>query len=125
MFLDPLGYDTNHIRRLPFATKDQERYAYENLLEKNEIPTNYLRVQVEANSVRKQWDDYLASECVKVRRVLEVWKKDPSKSKKELGVIPWNKDDDVDESLTERELASLKNFLKKHASLDYEEMFGP
>lgn len=54
MFLDPFGKDTNHIRRLPFATKGQDKYAYENLLEKNEIPTNYLRVQVEANSLRKQ-----------------------------------------------------------------------
>ncbi len=124
MFLDPLGYDTNHIRRLPFATKDQERYAYENLLEKNEIPTNYLRVQVEANSLRKQYDDYLSGECAKVKRVLEEWKKDPSKSKKELGVVPWNKDDDVNESLTEKELVSLKDFLKKHTNADYKEMFG-
>lgn len=116
MFLDPLGYDTNHIRRLPFATKDQEKYGYENLLEKNEIPTNYLRVQVEANSLRKQYDDYLASECVKVKRVLEEWEKDKSKSKKELGVVPWNESDDVNDPLTERELESLNNFLKKHAT---------
>ncbi len=115
MFLDPLGYDTNHIRRLPFATKDQEKYGYENLLEKNEIPTNYLRVQVEANSLRKQYDDYLASECVKVRRVLDEWKKDPKKSKKELGVVPWNESDDVNDPLTERELESLNNFFNKYS----------
>ncbi len=102
MFLDPLGGDANHIRRLPFATKGQDRYAYENLLEKNEIPTNYLRVQVEANSLRKQWDDYLASECEKVKKVLEEWKKDSSKSKKELGVVPWNEGDSVDDPLTDR-----------------------
>ena len=69
MFLDPFGKDTNHIRRLPFATKKQDRYGYENLLEKNEVPTNYLRVQLEANSLRKHYDDYLAGECVKVKRV--------------------------------------------------------
>ncbi len=124
MFLDPLGYDTNHIRRLPFATKDQERYGYENILEKNEIPTNYLRIQVEANSVRKHYDDYLASECVKVKRVLDEWKNDPSKSKKDLGVVPWDKEDDVNEPLTERELTSLKNFLKKHSLDAYFELFG-
>ncbi len=123
MFLDPLGNDTNHIRRLPFATKDQERYGYESLLEKNEIPTNYLRVQVEANSLRQHYDDYLAGECVKVKRVLEEWQKDQSKSKKELGVVPWNENDDVSEPLTERELASLKNFLKKNNPDSYSVLF--
>jgi hypothetical protein len=123
MFLDPLGGDANHIRRLPFATKEQDRYAYENLLEKNEIPTNYLRVQVEANSVRKHWDDYLTSESAKVKKVLEEWKKDSSKSKKELGVVPWNEGDSVDDPLTERELSSMKRFLKKHSQDHYLELF--
>jgi len=124
MFLDPFGCDTNHIRRLPFAIKNQDRYAYEALLEKNEIPTNYLRIQVEANAVRKQWDDYLASECVKVKKVLEDWKKDPSKSKKELHVVPWNSEDSNEEPLTERELDSMKNFLKKHDLPAYESVFN-
>lgn len=123
MFLDPLGYDTNHIRRLPFAIKEQDKYAYENLLEKNEIPTNYLRIQVEANSLRKHYDDYLASECVKVKRVLEKWVKDPRKCKEDLGVVPWNEGDDVKEPLTERELGSLKNFLKKYDIEAYSELF--
>ena len=116
MFLDPMGNDTNHVRRLPFATEGQDRYAYENLLEKNEIPTNYLRVQVESNSLRKQYDDYLACECTKVKRVLEEWEKDNNKSKKELGVIPWEKDDDTIKPLNEEELNSLKNFLKKYST---------
>lgn len=124
MFLDPFGCDTNHIRRLPFGTKGQDRYGYEHLLEKNEIPTNYLRVQVEANSLRKQYDDYLASECVKVKRVLEEWEKDKSKSKKELGVVPWENDGNIEEPLTERELESLKNFLKKYGSNLYNELFS-
>lgn len=124
MFLDPLGGDTNHIRRLPFATKGQDRYAYENLLEKNEIPTNYLRVQIEANSLRKQWDDYLASECEKVQRVLEAWKNDPSTSKEKLGVVPWREGDDVGDPLTERELASMKNFLKKNNPEAYGTLFA-
>lgn len=114
MFLDPLGNDTKHIRRLPFATKGQDRYAYENLLEKNEIPTNYLRIQVEANSLRKQWDDYLAGECEKVKKVLEEWNKDPSKSKKELGVVPWNETDSPNDPLTEKEFNSLRGFFERY-----------
>ena len=114
MFIDPLGGDTNHIRRLPFAPKDHDRYAYEKLLEQWEIPSNFLRVQIEANSLRKQWDDYLEAECKKVQKVLEEYEKDPMKSREELGVIPWNEDDDVNDPLNERELGSLRNFLKKH-----------
>jgi hypothetical protein len=112
------------VRRLPFATKGQDRYGYENLLEKNEIPTNYLRVQVEANSLRQQYDDYLASECVKIKKVLEEWEKNKSKSKKELGVVPWENDGNVEEPLTERELESLKSFLKNYGSDLYNELFS-
>jgi len=115
MFLDPFGKDTNHIRRLPFATKGQDKYAYENLLEKNEIPTNYLRVQIEANSLRKQWDDYIESECQKVQKVLDEWEKDNTKGKKELGVGTWNETDDPDSPLIDQEIDWLKNFLKKYA----------
>ena len=115
MFLDPFGKDTNHIRRLPFATKKQDKYAYENILEKNEVPTNYLRVQVEANSLRKQWDDYIASECEKVQKVLEEWGKDKTKGKKELGVSIWHEDDNPDEPLKEKEIEWLENFLKKYS----------
>lgn len=116
MFLDPLGNNSNHIRRLPFATRGQDRFAYENLLEKNEIPINYLRVQVEANSLKEHWDEYLANESVKIKRVLEDWKNNPNKSRKELGVVPWNDIDNVDEPLTARELGSLKRFLEKYES---------
>lgn len=115
MFIDPFGKDTNHIRRLPFATKGQDKYGYENLLEKNEVPTNYLRVQVEANSLRKQWDDYIASECEKVKKVLDEWEKDKTKGKKELGVGTWDERDDPNESLKEIEVEWLKNFLKKYS----------
>lgn len=118
MFLDPLGNDANHIRRLPFGKKGQEKYAYENLLEKNEIPTNYLRVQVEASSLRKQWDDYIASECEKVQKVLDEWEKDKTKGKKELGVGTWHEDDNPDEPLKEKEVEWLKNFLNKHLAKD-------
>lgn len=59
MFIDPYGNDLNYIRRLPCAQKDQERFGYEHELEELGIPTNYLRIQVEANGLRQQWDDLL------------------------------------------------------------------
>lgn len=116
MFLHPLGYDMNYIRRLPYAEKDQDRFAYESLLEKSEIPTNYIRLQLEANQLKQQKEEYIKGECEKISRVLEEWKNNPEKSKKELYVMPWDPEDSADEPLTEKEVESLKNFLKKHQS---------
>ncbi len=113
MFLDPYGDDLKHIRRLPFASKDETRIGYENLLEKYEIPTNYLRIQVEANSLRKQWDDHLAEECAKVRKVLEEYEKSPEKSRKELGVAA-GANFTASDPLMEEEVSKLKNFLTKY-----------
>lgn len=48
MFYDPLVYDLNYIRRLPYGEKGQDKYSYEVLLEKSEIPTNFIRLQLEA-----------------------------------------------------------------------------
>jgi len=102
MFLDPYGNDMNHIRRLPFGSKDQDWYAYEALLEKNEIPTNYMRVQLEATQFRKECDDYLQSECDKIQAVLDKYKEDPELSKKELGVGAGSEKDD-EKPLTNKE----------------------
>ena len=102
MFLSPYGQDMNHIRRLPFAKKDEDRYAYEARLEECEIPTNFLRVQLEANQFRKQCDEYLQSECDKIQDILDKHKKNPELSKKELGVGARNKKD-FDKPLTKRE----------------------
>ena len=113
MFLDPYGDDFKHIRRLPFATKDQTRIGYENLLEKCEIPTNYLRVQVEANGLRQQWDDNFAGECAKIRKVLEEYEKDPRRSRKELGVATYGEYFDAD-PLTKEEEVRLKSFMHKY-----------
>jgi hypothetical protein len=86
MFLDPYGNDFNHIRRLPFGTKDQDRYTYEALLEKNEIPTNYLRLQMEAVQFRKEINEYLQAECKQISLVLDKWKENPELGRKDLGV---------------------------------------
>lgn len=122
MILDPFGHDFNHIRRLPCANKDQERYAYENLLEQCELPKNYMRVQLEADQVKKLWEERRAEECEKVVKVLQMWKEDPKRSKEELRVAPWEENGDTKEPLTEQELESLKNFLRKHSPSSLESL---
>lgn len=111
MFLDPFGYDMNHIRRLPFASKDQERYSYEALLEKNEIPKNYMRVQLEANQFKKEVDDYRASEREKIHKVLETYEKDHELGRRELGVASGPEYDET--PLTENEVVYLKQLAER------------
>ena len=112
MFLDPYGNDANHIRRLPFAKKDHEQFAYESLLEKNEIPTNYMRVQLEANQLRDQYDKHLQTEHDKIKAVLDKWEKDPKMNRKELGVVP-TIDGGESAPLSDREVESLKNMFEE------------
>lgn len=116
MFLDPYGGDMNHIRRLPFAKKDEDRYAYEARLEECEIPTNFLRLQLEANQYRKQCDEYLQDECNKIQAVLDKYAENPELCKKELGVNTENKNE-ARKPLSNDELAILKDNLGKLSSL--------
>lgn len=102
MFLSPYGNDMNHIRRLPCAIKDEDRYAYEARLEKCEIPTNFLRVQLEANQFRKECDQYLEGECAKIQAVIDKYHENPKLSKKELGVGCRSEDEAI-QPLTEEE----------------------
>lgn len=116
MFLDPYGNDLNHIRRLPFASKGQERYAYESMLEQHEIPSNYMRIQVEANQVREKWDECIKEECKKVQKVLEEYEKDPMKSRKELNVASYANFVDAD-PLRQHEVNNLNEYLMKYKPL--------
>lgn len=102
MFLSPYGHDMNHIRRLPCAIKDEDRYAYEARLEKCEIPTNFLRVQVEANQFRKECDQYLEGECAKIQAVIDKYKDNPELSRKDLGV-GYRDENEANKSLTNEE----------------------
>lgn len=102
MFLNPYGHDMNHIRRLPCATKNEDRYAYEARLEKCEIPTNFLRVQVEANQFRKECDQYLEGECAKIQAVIDKYNENPELSRKELGV-GYRDENEASKSLTNEE----------------------
>lgn len=113
VYIDPFGNDMEYVRRLPRASKDQDRYGYEALLEKNEIPTNYMRVQLEADQFRDQCDKIRAEECEKVKKVLEEYEKNTGKSRKELGVSTYGDFSDSD-PLTDAEVDSLKIFLEKH-----------
>lgn len=119
MFIDPYGNDLNHIRRLPFATKEQERFAYESLLEKNEIPANYMRIQIEANQLREQYDEYLQTEHDKIWAVLDKWEKDPKLSRKELGVVATEDGGDND-PLSNREIEILRGMLNETMIKQYE-----
>jgi hypothetical protein len=112
VYIDPFGNDMEYIRKLPRASKDQERYSYEALLEKNEIPKNYMRVQLEADQFKKEVEEYREAECAKVRKVLEEYENDPRKSRKELGVAT-NAGSSDDDPLTTDELGYLQSFLKR------------
>ncbi len=111
MFLDPYGDDFNHIRRLPFGSKGQDRYAYEALLLRNEIPINYMRVQMEAVQFRKECDEYLEGECAKIRSVLQKWEESPELGRKDLGVA--SESDKEASPLTEDEVLYLQNLEEK------------
>lgn len=113
MFCDFFGRDLNYIRRIPFGEKKQEKYAYESLLNQQEAPTNFLQVLLEANQVAEQKKKYFESESAKIAEVLKAWKTDPTKSKRDLGVIPLIEGTDQ-EPLTEEELNNLKGFLEKY-----------
>lgn len=118
MFLDPYGRDVNHIRRLPYAHKNEDRYAYEARLEKSEIPTNFLRVQLEANQYRQQCDEYLEAECEKIQVILDSYEKNPKSSKSELGITTHNDDQDK-KPLSKKEVTMLKQMQKENKNLMY------
>lgn len=112
MFTDFDGYDLNHVRRIPYGEKKQDKYAYESILHKHETQ-NGIQIMLEAGQMRNKKAEYFKSEGEKVFQVLTKWKENPQLSKRELHVAPWNKEDSDEEPLTERELNSIKKYLKK------------
>ncbi len=110
MFLDPFGNDFKHIRRLPYAPKDCDRYKYERMLEECEIPTNFLRLQIEANEIRKRWNEHLEHECTQIQTVLDRWEENPEHGRKQLGVASHKEDEES--PLTEEEVEHLKSLLQ-------------
>lgn len=123
MFTDFDGRSLNYIRRIPYGEKKQDKYAYENILTKYETP-NGAQIMLEAGEMRKQKEEYIKTEVEKVVTVLTKWKEDPKLSKKELHVIPWNNEDSEDDPLAERELNSIKNYLKRLDNGAYQGLFS-
>lgn len=123
MFCDFFGCDMNYIRRIPFGEKGQDKYAYEALLDKYETP-NGLQINIEAGQMKSRKEEYFKSEAEKVLKVLTKWKVDPSLSKTELGVVPWDEEDSPNDPLTERELTSMKRFLEKHDKAAFDRLFA-
>lgn len=112
MFLDPFGNDFNHIRRLPYAPKDCDRYKYERMLEECGIPTNYLHLQMEANEIRKRWDEHLEHECTQIQTVLERWKEHPEYGRKQLGIASRKEDEET--PLNEEEVEYIQSLLQSY-----------
>lgn len=125
MFCNFFEQDINYIRRIPFGEKKQDKWAYTAMLEKYETPANFMRVMLEAGELKKQKDEYFKTEAEKVLRVLTAWKENPSLSKKELGVVPWEEEDSDEMPLTEHELTSMKNFLAKRDKAALDGLFPP
>lgn len=124
MFCDLFGCDLNYIRRIPFGTKGQDKYNYQAILDKYETP-NGLQMNLEAGQMKSKKKEYFKTESEKVLRVLTAWKENHELSKKELGVVPWEEGDSTDDSLTERELRSMKNFLEEHDKTGFDALLGP
>ena len=123
MFCDFFGCDLNYIRRIPYGTKGQDKWNYQAILDKYETP-NGLQMNLEAGQMKSKKEEYFKNEVEKVLRVLTTWKENPQLSKKELGVLPWQEEDSVDDPLTERELSSMKNFLEKHDKSSFDKIFA-
>lgn len=123
MFCDFFGCDLNYIRRIPYGEKGQDKYNYQAILDKYETP-NGLQMNLEAGQMKSKKEEYFKNETEKVLKVLTAWKENPKLSKKELGVLPWEEEDSVDDPLTERELSSMKNFLGKHDKSSFDKLFA-
>jgi len=113
MFCNFFGDDMNYIRRIPFGFKGQDKWAYEALLTKYETPTGP-QMMLEAGQMRSEKAKYIKNESEKIVKVLTAWKADPTKSKYDLGVIPWNKDESDKEPLTESDIKSLEMLLREY-----------
>ena len=123
MFCDFFGCDLNYIRRIPFGKKGQDKWAYQAVLDKYETP-NGPQMMLEAGQMKSKKEEYFKNESEKIARVLRGWKENPTKSKKELGVVPWEPKDNDEDPLTEREIEILKNFLKTHNPTEFDTVFN-
>ena len=117
------GTDTNYIRRIPIGFKGQDKYAYEAILRKFETP-NGPQIMLEAGQMRTKKQEYINDQCTKFAAMLKIWKANPSKPMRELGVIPWYPYTE-DDLLEGRELEEFKRFLQRYDKAAFDSIFSP
>jgi len=115
------GSETNYIRRVPYGFKGQDKYTYEAILKQYDTPIGP-RMLMEAGQMRSAKEEWAKEQCAKFVPILKLWKEDPKKSMKELGVKPWYPYTE-DDPLEGRELEGFKEFLKKHDPLAFAAIF--
>ena len=120
-FLYPSGERTYYIRRIPIATKEMEKYGYENLLTKYETP-NGARMLLEVGQMKSEMKKYADFEAEKIYNVLKEWKADPKKTQRELNIVD---PEGVihNEPLKEKHVEAFKKLLKAWAEDRYLELF--
>lgn len=120
-FLFPDGNSSKYIRRIPVATKEMDKYAYESLLKKYETP-NGAQMLIEVNQTKEQLKEYTKIEAEKIYRVLKEWVANPNKTQRELRILNqyggFN-----NKPLQEREVRIFKKLLKTWDPEKYLELF--
>lgn len=120
-FVYPNGQRTYYIRRIPMATKDMDKYGYENLLSKYETP-NGARMLLEVGQMKSEMKKYTDVEAEKIYIILKEWKADHNKTQRELNIIASN-GVMYDKPLEEKHVEAFKKLLKAWAEDKYLELF--
>lgn len=120
-FVYPNGQRTYFIRRIPVATKEMDKYGYENLLTKYETP-NGARMLLEVGQMKSEMKKYTDVEAEKIYEILKEWKANPNKTQRELNIIAPN-GIFYNEPLKERHVEAFKKLLKAWAEDRYLELF--
>jgi len=120
-FIYPNGQRTYYVRRIPIATKEMDKYGYENLLSKYETP-NGARMLLEVGQMKNEMKKYTDVEAEKIYRILKEWKINPDKTQRELNIVD---PEGVfhNEPLKERHITEFKKLLKAWGEDKYTELF--
>ena len=120
-FMYPNGERSYYIRRIPIATKEMDKYGYENLLDKYETP-NGARMLLEVGQVKSDMKKYTDVEAEKIYRVLKEWRANSAKTQRELNIINPSGEFE-DKPLEEEHIEAFKKLLKKWGEDKYLELF--
>jgi len=114
------GTDAKLIRRIPYGFPGQDKYAYEKLLDQNEVPTGP-RMMLEAGQLKEEKEKHIR-QMNKIYNLLKLWKANIAITKRELGLIPKDKAK-LDSPLTEDEIKEFKDILLKYEPIKYNTLF--